>query len=393
MTNPKSDIKRVLNLSQTLEEMSLLLLGPRQTGKTTFLEENFSNQSEMISLLDPEIFRDLQKRPEKLAEIVNASSKKIFIIDEVQKIPELLDVVQNIIQKNKNIRFILTGSSARKLKSRSANLLGGRAYPHFMHPICSTEYLKNHSNFDLILQIGGLPSVLMSNQPQKRLKAYIGIYLQEEIKAEGLVRNLADFSRFLDVAALTNTEQLDYNSVASDAQLSARKVASYYQILQDTLIGNLLEPYRKTKTRKAVATAKFYFFDVGVANYLLGREKINPGTPEYGKTVEHFIFTELLAYKNYNEKEYKIYYWRSTSQFEVDFIIETKNKKLLAIEVKAKKNITTKDCKGIKAFAEDCQLSRKIVISLDEKSRLIEDKVEVFNLKTFCHKLWAGEIL
>lgn len=375
--------------------MSILLLGPRQTGKSTYLKNELGIDFFKIDLLEPETFRDYQKNPSLLKQIVAATKKKLIVIDEIQKIPELLDVVQTILENNSELRFLLTGSSARKLKKTTTNLLGGRAYPMFMHPITTNEYLNSDLDYDLnkLIQYGGLPSVLTSAQPLKRLKAYIGIYLQEEIKAEGYVRNLIDFSKFLDIAALTNTEQLDYANVASDVQINARTVSSYYQILQDTLVGYLLEPYTKTKKRKAMVTPKFYFFDVGVANYLCGRERVVAGTPEYGKAVEHLVFTELLAYNHYSEKELKIYYWRSTSQFEVDFLIQDTKKRWIAIEAKASGRISKDDFKGINALSEDLKIERKIIVSLERDHRLTDDHFEIFPLQKFLDQLWKNKII
>lgn len=388
-------INRKIDIKSNIKEMSILLLGPRQTGKSTYLKNELGIDFFKIDLLEPETFRDYQKNPSLLKQIVAATKKKLIVIDEIQKIPELLDVVQTILENNSELRFLLTGSSARKLKKTTTNLLGGRAYPMFMHPITTNEYLNSDLDYDLnkLIQYGGLPSVLTSAQPLKRLKAYIGIYLQEEIKAEGYVRNLIDFSKFLDIAALTNTEQLDYANVASDVQINARTVSSYYQILQDTLVGYLLEPYTKTKKRKAMVTPKFYFFDVGVANYLCGRERVVAGTPEYGKAVEHLVFTELLAYNHYSEKELKIYYWRSTSQFEVDFLIQDTKKRWIAIEAKASGRISKDDFKGINALSEDLKIERKIIVSLERDHRLTDDHFEIFPLQKFLDQLWKNKII
>lgn len=387
-------ISRKNSIKSNIKDMSILLLGPRQVGKSTLLKSLFSETALFIDLLNPEIYRDLQKNPNLLNDYVSATDKKIIVIDEIQKIPELMNVVHFLIEKYKSIRFILTGSSARKLKKKTSNLLGGRAFPSFLHPLTSDEYLKKeNSKIDDLIQFGGLPSIVLASNPLKKLKAYTSLYLQEEIKAEGYVRNLSDFSRFLDVAGLTNSEQLDFESVASDVQISSRTVAAYYQILEDTLIGYLLESFKKTKTRKAVIKPKFYFFDVGVANYLSGRDTLSVGTPEYGKAVEHFIFTELKAYQDYTEKDFKLFYWRSSSKFEIDFLIETKNKELIAIEVKAKKKINEKDFKGIKAFEDDFKLSKKIVVSLETMKRKTADDFIIYPLAEFCKQLWDGKII
>ncbi len=326
--------------------------------------------------------------------MVQASSEKIVVIDEIQKIPELLDVAHSLIESKIKKRFILTGSSARKIKKQGQNLLGGRAFPLSLHPITSKEYLTGAKNQDLhpLLEQGGLPQVITSKNPNRLLKAYVGVYLQEEIKAEAYVRNLGDFSRFLDVAALTNSEQINLKGIANDAQISPRTVSSYYEILQDTLIGYLLESFRETKTRKAVATPKFYFFDVGVSNFLSGREKLSPGTSEYGKALEHFIFTELLAYRDYSEKSFELFYWRSTSQYEVDFIIRMKSKKLIGIEVKGTNRVDKDDLKGLKAFEEDFKLSQKIVVCNEKHPRQVDDFL-ILPYAEFCKRLWANEFI
>lgn len=385
---------RKIDLKPILNDLSLFLLGPRQTGKTTLLKHEFP-KSTVFNLLDPELFRDLNKSPSFLKELVGKNNEMPIVIDEIQKLPELLDVVHTLIEENKSRRFILTGSSARKLKKQGQNLLGGRAYPVYLHPINSFEYTNSpeKGSIENLIQLGGLPSVLNSQSPHRILKSYVGIYLQEEIKAEGYSRNLGDFSKFLEVAALTNGEQLDFAGVARDVQLAPRTVSSYYNILQDTLIGYLLEPFKETKTRKAVTTPKFYYFDVGVCNFLTGREKLALGTTEYGRAMEHFIFTELLAYKDYAEKTYEIFYWRSTSKFEVDFIIRLKSKKLIGIEVKGTSRIDKDDLKGLLAFEDDFKLEKRILVSNENNERWIDDKFEVLPLKNFCEKLWNHQLL
>ena len=383
---------RKIRLSDSLDELSVLLLGPRQTGKSTLIHDQFP-KSPIFDLLSPGLFRDLQKSPDSLKELIDPKETHPIVVDEIQKLPELLDVVHSIVQKNRNLRFVLTGSSARKIK-KHGNLLGGRALPLFLHPITSQEFVSVGKNQSLhkLLEIGGLPNVLCAKDPQKILNAYVGIYLVEEIKQEGYARNLGDFSKFLDVAALTSGEQLDFTKVGRDVQLSPRTVASYYQVLQDTLIGYLLEPYKATKTRKAVTTPKFYLFDVGVCQYLVGREKISPGTPEFGRSLEHFIFTELIAYKDYLEKRVEINYWRSTSQLEVDFLVRSKDGTNIAIEVKGSNHIDQGDLRGIKALSDDLKLSKKIIVSNEKLKRRIADEFLVYPYAEFCRDLWAGKL-
>jgi predicted AAA+ superfamily ATPase len=384
---------RNIDIIKPIKDISLFLLGPRQTGKSTLLRSQFPD-AKIFDLLDPELFRDLNKSPSLLKELIAPIENNIIIIDEIQKLPELLDVVHSMIEQDKSRRFILTGSSARKLKKQGQNLLGGRAYPLYLHPITSQELKTSPGphNIESLLLLGGLPQVLTANAPFRILKAYVGVYLQEEIKAEGYARNLGDFSKFLEVAALTNSEQLDFAGVGRDVQLTSKTVAAYYSILQDTLIGHLLAPFRETVTRKSVSTPKFYYFDVGVCNFLTGREFISKGTPEYGKALEHFIFTELKAYYDYTENNFEIFYWRSTSQFEVDFIIRLKSKKLIGIEVKGTGRIDKDDLKGLKAFEDDFKLFKKIIICNEKEKRIIDEEFLVYPLQEFCDELWASNL-
>jgi len=386
--------KRILNISEYLVDSSLLLLGPRQTGKTTLIKKEFPDAL-FFDLLDPELYRDFIKSPNALKDIVKEKHSELIIIDEIQKIPKLLDVVHQIIEEDKEKRFILTGSSARKLKSQKTNLLGGRAYPLYLHPITSKEFLKEREESDLheLLEKGGMPFILNTKNYLRALKAYVGVYLKEEIKAEGFARNLTDFSGFLEVAALTNSEQLNYTTVARDVQLSPRTVSSYYQILQDTMLGYIVPPFKASKSRKTFATPKFYFFDLGVVNYLCGREKISAGTPEYGKILEHFVFCELIAYRDYFEKDFEICYWRSLSNLEVDFVIRMKNRIYYAIEVKSTPHVHQQDLKGIKALEEDIELQGKYVICREKYSKNIDENFHLLTIADFCAQLWAGKLI
>ena len=249
------------------------MLGPRQTGKTTYLRARFP-EAHYVDLLDARTYRELTARPERLRESLSPH-EKLVIVDEIQKLPELLDEVHLMIEQRKDLRFILTGSSARKLKRGGANLLAGRALTCRLHPLVSAELDFTH--VEKRLSRGGLPAVFDSPIPWEDLHAYAGTYLQEEIQAEGLTRQISSFSRFLEIAAVGNGQLLNYTAIASDVGLTARTIQGYYQILEDTLVGHLLEPYRKSRKRKAVSSAKFFFFDVGVANVLSGRTRLSPG--------------------------------------------------------------------------------------------------------------------
>ncbi len=391
--------KRYINLNSVLSRKSLFLLGPRQTGKSTLLKSQYKTAL-YINLLKNSEYQKYLQNPDRLQEIVTYfienSSEKLIIIDEIQKIPALLDEVHDLIESNKSLRFILTGSSARKLKRGGANLLGGRASWLNFYPLCFPELgeKKNlpYQRWIERLSIGALPSILDSKNAYADLKDYIGLYIREEVQAEGLSRQIDHFSRFLDFAALMSGEQINYTAIGSDAQISPSTVRDYFEILSDTLIGHQLPAFRETKKRKAMTTSKFYLFDCGVTNCLLGRKEISPGTPEYGKMLEQAIFLELKAYLSYTSSDKKLEYWRSTSLIEVDFIIYENLKKITAIEVKSNTNPSAKDFKGLLALNEDFQLERKIIVCNCNEPRKTKDGIEVLPISVFLTELWAGKI-
>ena len=375
---------RILDLGALLKHRSLFLFGPRQTGKTTYLHDRYPN-ARVVDLLDARTFRELSARPE-LLRLSLTPKEKLIIIDEIQKLPALLDEVHLLIEREKSLRFILTGSSVRKLRQKSTNLLAGRALTVHMHPLVSPEV--EFRELDRRLQLGSLPSVLTSPIPQEDLAAYVGTYLKEEIQAEGHSRRLEYFSRFLEVAALSNGEILNFSQIASDAAVPSRTVQNYYRILEDTLLGYQLPPFCKTPSRKAVATAKFYFFDVGVAHTLIGRDTVRPRTTEYGRALEHLIFLELRAYLDYTRNRSALTFWRTYTQHEVDFLIGD----TIAIEVKAKERVVDHDLRGIRALAEELRLSRKIVVSNELWRRKTEDEIEIIPVEEFLHELWDGKV-
>lgn len=384
-------IKRSLQIEKLPRDLNILLLGPRQTGKTTLLKSSLKNAF-FINLLESDTYLNLSKNPSHLRGIVGESNSKTIVIDEIQKVPELLDEVHLMMEADKKLHFILTGSSARKLKKKGVNLLGGRVFPLYFHPLTSSEIIDENIPFSDYFLRGGIPSILQSKHHRLNMQSYLHLYLKEEILEEGLVRNIGPFSRFLDVAATMNTEQIDFSAIASDAQIASKTVSGYFDILQDTLVGYLLPSFRETKSRKAVATPKFYFFDLGITNYLLGREAIKEKTPEFGKVLEHFIFLELRAYIDYNLLDAEIYYWRSQSQIEIDFIVKLRNKKLIAVEVKGSENVRDKHAKPFTLFEEDLKLERKIIVSNEKMARTTGDNVSVLPYLTFCKQLWAGKI-
>ncbi len=314
--------------------------------------------------------------------ILLSSKKTPVIIDEIQKLPVLLDEIQFLID-TAGLHFILTGSSARKLRRGGVNLLGGRARTRLLFPLVSKEI----TDFSLLraLNYGTIPSVYLSEEPEEDLLAYCGTYLKEEIRSEGLVRRIENFSRFLEIAALSNSEILNFENIANDCAVPARTVREYFYLLQDTLVGYLLKPFQKTKKRKSISAAKFYFFDVGVTNILARRGNIQPKTELFGKALEHFVFTELRAFLSYSKDHRDLSFFRSRNGIEVDFLIGDET----AIEVKATENITERNCKALGKIDEEMPLKNKVVVSLDPVPRRIGD-VEILPVSEFLKNLWLG---
>jgi predicted AAA+ superfamily ATPase len=375
--------KRKLNLLKLLEKKSFFLFGPRSTGKSTLILAQL-NSAIVYNLLDQKTYRRLLKSPTLLEE--EYIDGHIIVIDEVQKMPELLDEVHRLIFE-KDIRFLLTGSSSRKLKHGGANLLAGRAWTANLFPLSYSEL----PNFDLdkYLLRGGLPQVYDSEYYLEELKAYVGTYLQEEIKAEAVTRNVNSFYEFLEIVAMSNGQEINFERFSSDCQVSTSSLRNYLQILDDTLVGFRLKAYTKTKKRKAISRAKYYLFDTGVVNFLMGREGLSPGTPEYGVAFEHFIILEVRAYLSYTRSRKTMSYWRSTSQFEVDLIIEND----IALEIKASNQVNEKHYKSIRKLKEEELHNRFIIVSKDPKKRVTKDGIEIYPWKLFLDELWAGQII
>ena len=376
---------RHLNLLQRLKKKSLLLLGPRQTGKSTLALSSFPAAA-YINLAAADTFRELSDRPELVRQRMLPGMSQL-IIDEAQRIPELFDEVQLLLDRDKSLRVLLTGSSARKLRRSGINLLPGRIWQLHLFPLVHPE-LGSGRISDRISR-GSLPGIIDSLDYRQELKSYVGAYLTEEIRAEGLVRAIGDFSRFLTVAALSNGEQLNFTNVANDTGVKVNTVRSYFEILEDTLIGYQLPTFRGTTTRKAVATPKFYFFDIGVVNALLNRFEISEESELYGRAIEHLIFLELKAFLSYNQLEHELTYWRTHSKFEVDFLIGSD----VAIEVKASKRITSRDEKGLKALAEEIKLKRRIIVCREGAPRITDTGVEIWPIEDFLDLLWNGGIV
>lgn len=368
------------------EQESIFFGGARQTGKSTLLKTLFPNALWFDLLLSDEYER-LSKKPELLREIILANRNvSLVIIDEIQRLPNLLNEVHWLISNHK-VRFILSGSSPRKILRGDFNLLGGRALRYELYPLISVEI----PDFDLIraLNHGLLPRHYDSANPRKLLSSYIGSYLQDEIVAEARIRNVHTFSRFLEVAALTNGEMINYTNIASDCGISAKTIKEYFQILEDTLIGRHLPSFQKRPKRRVITAPKFYMFDIGITNYLLNRTKIEKGTELFGKAFEHFIYQEIYAHSRYSDVNYPMYYWRTASQIEIDFVLGDHE---VAIEVKATDQATVRHLKGLKAFAEEYDVKKLILVSNDPLPRLVDD-IEILPWKVFLERLWKDEII
>ena len=373
-------------------QATCFLWGPRQTGKSTLLKFLFPQASRYDLLLSTD-YQRLLRAPYLIREECRAagldavSQQDPIIIDEIQKIPALLDEVHWLIE-NKGLRFILCGSSARKLKRGHANLLGGRAIRYELFPLVSDEI----PDFSLTkaLNSGLIPRHYESAEPRRYIQSYVGDYLKEEIAAEALTRNVPAFSRFLEVAALSNGEILNYSNIASECGISSPTVKEYFQILEDTLIGRQLPAFRKKKKRRLVKSPKFFFFDLSPVIHLSRRGKVVPGSELFGRAFEHFIWMEITAYASYSDLFFPIAYWRTSSGFEVDFILGDHE---IAVEVKSAKTARSAHLKGLRRIKEEYAVRRSILISLDSKPRKTEDNIEIFPWKIFLEKLWSGEII
>jgi predicted AAA+ superfamily ATPase len=299
----------------------------------------------------------------------------------VQRLPALLNEVHRLIEE-RGMRFLLTGSSARKLRGGGVNLLGGRARTRYLHPLTWKE-LGGHFDLNRALQNGLLPSIYFSDDPHADLQAYTGSYLQQEIVAEGAVRNIPAFSRFLQIAALCNGQIVNFTNVANDAQVPRTTVYEYFEILKDTLILHELPAWRGSKVRKPLVSSKYYFFDIGVAGAIQGRV-FRQGTPEYGEALETLLLHELVSYRDYVNEE-PLYYWRSTSGFEVDFLVGDHT----AIEVKAKANVAARDLKSLKALAEEEKRRHYVCVCLERRPRVV-DQIQILPVGDFLEALWGG---
>lgn len=369
---------------------TFFLWGPRQTGKSTLLRETYPDAF-WVDLLKSEEYRRYLARPETLREELDSGEVapgRQVVIDEIQKVPSLLDEVHWLIE-NRGFRFALCGSSARKLRRGAANLLGGRALRYELHGLTASE-LGDRFDLDRVLNRGYLPRIFDGNRPSAMLEAYVADYLKEEIAAEGLVRNLPTFSGFLDVAALSDGEIVNFSNIARECGVSSQTTKSHFQILEDTLLGRWLPAFRKRPKRRVIGTPKFYFTDVGVVNRLARRGELRPGSELYGKAFENWVFHELSAFAAYRDADHLLSYWRLASGIEVDFIVGDMR---VAIEAKSSERVTSDHLKGLRTLIDDHPgVARRVVVCREPRARKTADGIEILPVKTFVRRLWEGQL-
>jgi predicted AAA+ superfamily ATPase len=366
---------------------TFFLWGPRQTGKTTLLRQHYPD-AHWIDLLKADEYRRYLERPELLRqELSSRPTLGQVVIDEVQRVPALLDEV-HWLHENRRVHFALCGSSARKVRRGAANLLGGRAIRYELFGLTASE-LGSQFDLERLLNNGYLPRLFESDRPQRLLAAYVGDYLREEIAAEGLVRNLPVFSRFLNAAALSDGDLLNFSNIARDCGVSSHTVKGYFGVLEDTLLGRWLYGYTKRPKRRVIASPKFFFSDVGVVNYLALRGRLQPGGELFGKAFENWVFHELVSHNAYKERFAQLFYWRLASGIEVDFIV---GDAALAIEAKGTSRVSSDHLKGLRHLVQDHPKARRIVVCLEPKRRRTDDGIEILPAHAFVEDLALGEL-
>ena len=382
-------IRRILELDLPPKQ-SAFLWGPRKSGKSTYLKERFPH-SLVFDFLNTDLVLEFSKRPALLREQLLAKDasvlKQPIILDEVQKVPHILDEVHWLIE-NKGLRFILCGSSARKLKRGQANLLGGRAWRYKMFPLVSAEL--EQMNLLRVLNHGLVPDHYLQDQYPKLLKAYTTDYLKEEVFAEGLTRNIPAFSRFFEAMGYSHGELTNYSNIARECGVDSKTVKEYYQILEDTLLGIRIAPFKKHQSRQVIGQApKFYIFDVGVAGALIHRQLTQERGELFGKAFEHFILMEIRAHRSLRELDYAINFWRTKSGLEVDFVLGNGE---VAIEVKGTNRIDSRDLRPLMAFRDE-YAPRKTLVVCNERVERIYERIRILPWRVFLRDLWEGKII
>ncbi|TRZ96010.1 ATP-binding protein [bacterium] len=385
------NIKRILYMKLP-DKQSAFLWGARKTGKTTYLKDKFPG-SLVYDFLKTDLFFEISKEPSRLRERLLAQDssalKKPIILDEVQKIPQVLNEVHWLIE-NKGLRFVLCGSSPRKLKRGHVNLLGGRAWRYELFPLVSREI--GSVNLLRALNHGLIPLHYLQNDEEcrKSLEAYVQDYLREEVFAEGLTRNVPAFSRFFDAFGYSHGELTNYCNIARECGVDSKTVKEYYQILVDTLLAVRIEPFKKRQSRQVITKAsKYYMFDVGVAGYLTKRHLLEPRGAEFGKAFEHFLLMEIIAYRSYAGRDFTINFWRTKSGIEVDFVLGAGE---ISVEIKGSGYIDKKDMNGLEAFSREYSPKRSILVCNENEKRL-RGEIEILPWKIFLRQLWDGKVL
>ena len=396
----QQNIKRTLHLSSLLKKKSLFLFGPRAVGKSYLIQQELmsGHQTQKIFLFDllqHRTFHRLSVTPSFIENSVNEGIREqkiphkeiCIVIDEVQKLPLILDEVHRLIE-TKGWRFLLTGSSSRKLKRGGANLLAGRAWSAYLYPLTFHEI--GEKNFDLKkhLLYGGLPFVHLSREPEEELLSYRKYYLKEEIQMEALVKKIPQFSRFLEAAASTSGEILNFAKLGSDYGIAPSTIREYYAILEETFLGFFLEPWVKSKKRKAISKAKFYFFDLGVLHSLIETKSLSFHSNLFGKSFEHWIVHEIRAYLHYRRIFLKMGYWKSVNRQEVDITVGEE----MAVEIKSTKNVSSKYIRNLRALKEEGIFKKLFLVSQDPDSVLLED-IHCLHWSKFLCRLWSDQIL
>ena len=381
--------KRSLELPPSGTE-SFFLWGPRQTGKSTLLRRAYP-EGRWIDLLKADEYRRYAGRPELLRQEIEAEGAapaRQVVIDEIQKVPALLDEVHWLIE-NCGLRFALCGSSARKVRRGAANLLGGRALRYQLHGLVADE-LGADFELDRLVNHGYLPPVYQSGRPRRLLDAYIGDYLREEIAAEGAVRDLPTFSDFLDAAALSDGGIVNFSNIARECGISSHTVRAYFGILEDTLLGSWLPAYRRRPKRRVIQAPKFYFADVGIVNRLARRGRLERGSEAYGHAFENWVHHELAAFVSYRSYDGVLSHWRLAGGTEVDFILGDMD---LAVEAKASPRISRQHLKGLRSLVQDHPgVGRRVVVCLEPRARRTDDSIEVLPPETFVRRLWSRDL-
>jgi len=383
-------LARSVDLPGLLAQKSHFLFGPRGTGKTFLAREQLGGKAIFCDLLHSDTYLTLATSPSNLEDMVydqitRPGDSVLIVIDEVQRLPPLLNEVHRLIE-SKGWRFLLTGSSARKLHRRGVNLLAGRAWNQNLHPLTWKEI----PDFDLErhLRYGGLPAVYLSREPQEELQGYVANYIAQEIQMEGLVRKIPQFSKFLKAAALTNGKILNFDKLGRDYMVPPSTIREYYSILQETFIGMALEPWDKSTKRKAVSASKFYFFDTGVLAALAGMKTLERNSDTFGNFLETWLVNEVRAYISYRRLHLPLRYWRTTAGYEVDMVVDDET----AIEIKATRRVAREDLKGLAALKEEGIVEKFFLVS-EDKTALLRNGIHCLHWSEFLERLWDGEVI